>query len=89
MGSFSKPRSDDVVLRENGTTTSTPSSVTNNGKDNGIFSHEQAVPPAETETISKDAQGGVQAVEAAAQVWTKWHLAAAYGLYVSQFSKAH
>lgn len=31
-------------------------------------------------TISDDAQPGVQAIEAAASVWTKWDLIAAYGM---------
>jgi hypothetical protein len=32
------------------------------------------------ESFSKDAQAGVRKVEAAAMVWTKWHLAAVYAL---------
>lgn len=41
----------------------------------------------ETTSISKEiddsAQAGVRAVEAAAAVWTKWHLVAAYAMYVA------
>ena len=34
------------------------------------------------EQLSSDAQAGVRAVEAAATVWTKWHLIGAYVMYV-------
>lgn len=82
MGFFSKPRPQDVALTENGITTSiAPSSELYHGKDSGVISNEQTVSSIDAETVFKAAQAGVQAVEAAAQVWTKWHLAAAYGLY--------
>lgn len=32
------------------------------------------------ETLSKDAQAGVQKMQAATTVWSKWHLITAYGL---------
>jgi hypothetical protein len=35
--------------------------------------------------LEKDAQGGVQKIEAAAQVWTKWHMVAAYVMYEDDF----
>lgn len=85
MGLFTKKESSDVVLTENGKSSSvSPSAESPNGKEGGVFSNEQHVPTNETEMISSDAQAGVQAVEAAAQVWTKWHLMAAYSLYVSR-----
>lgn len=31
-------------------------------------------------SVSSDVQAGVQNIEAAASVWSKWHLVAAYGL---------
>lgn len=34
----------------------------------------------EDEGIPEDLQAGVRGVEAAASVWTKWHLVAAYGM---------
>lgn len=83
MGLFSKAKSPDVVLTENrASDTTTPSSHSGNGKEGGVISQEAATPSTEEEPISQDAQAGVQAVEAAAQVWTKWHLTAAYALYV-------
>jgi hypothetical protein len=33
------------------------------------------------DTVPEDSQAGVRAVEAAATVWTKWHLVAAYVMY--------
>jgi hypothetical protein len=34
------------------------------------------------ESLSSDVQAGVKAVEAAATVWTKYHLMGAYAMYV-------
>lgn len=34
----------------------------------------------DSDQISQEAQAGVQAVQAATKVWSKWHLIAAYGL---------
>lgn len=35
--------------------------------------------------LEKDAQGGVQKIEAAAQVWSKWHMVAAFVMYDYDF----
>lgn len=47
-----------------------------------------SLPPKSDDGISADAQAGVQAVEATTIVWVKWHLAAAYGMYVRRPSVA-
>jgi hypothetical protein len=40
----------------------------------------QAADLEKTASVSSDAQAGVQNIEAATSVWTKWHLVAAYGM---------
>ncbi|KAL2408009.1 MFS siderochrome iron transporter 1 [Exophiala dermatitidis] len=43
-----------------------------------IAAEERAVADSEDEPVEKDAQAGVQRIQAAAQVWTTWHLIAAH-----------
>lgn len=44
----------------------------------GAFSH--STEEEQREELSKDSQAGIQKIEAATTVWTKWHLIAAYAL---------
>lgn len=82
MGLFifkSKPK-ENVVTENEKSSSDAPASDTANSKEEGYVSRERegTVFSNEEETVSQDAQPGVQAMEAATLVWTKWHLTAAY-----------
>ena len=77
----SKPKQGAVVEAETEKSgAGTPPSDIANSKEEGFVSRERegTVFSNEEETISQDAQPGVQAMEATTMVWTKWHLTAAY-----------
>jgi hypothetical protein len=47
-------------------------------KEMGFTTDSRRDSDTESEEISKDAQAGVQRMEAVTKVWKKWHLVAAY-----------
>lgn len=54
--------------------------------DVGAQDHPDVTHPEMEKDVTIDAQRGVQDIEAAAGIWTKWHLIAAYTLYVQAIS---
>lgn len=80
--SFNRKQNETVVTENEKSSTEAPNGQDAISREGGVLSEDQPVKKVEDESISSDAQAGVQKIEAAAQVWTKWHLTTAYTLYV-------
>lgn len=76
----SKPKAEGVVMETEKSGSEAPASDKANSKEEGFVSGERegTIFSNEEETVSQDAQPGVQAMEATTMVWSKWHLTAAY-----------